>query len=62
MYYLLDYLMMVGSFLHRVMLVHHPLVLAPPRPLLPTGRNVLHLWGEKERTQQYGAQNFNNFT
>jgi len=35
--------MMVGSFLHG----------APP-PLLPTGRDLLHQWGEKETTRQYG--------
>ena len=48
-----------GNILQGAMLVHRPSVLTPPHPLLPTGRRILHLWGEKERTQQYGIQNEN---
>ena len=48
---------LAGNILQGAMLVHRPSVLTPPHPLLPTGRNILHLWGEKERIQQYGVQN-----
>ena len=47
----------VCSILQRAMLVHSPSVLTLPRPLLPTERDILHLWGDKERRPQYEVQN-----